>query len=161
MPDLSIDDIWTFQDVNTPTNRMQSFTLAPFLPVSNPAYCDPFGIALNITAATSMSADIRIQLVNYRQDPSNGKMWYGRNGVQSTIDLDGDVPGLGFLKQTILPQGQTLLWIWWPRYTDLFGSIGSGILPTVGALRAQIQAGFVDIFATTEPYAWKWNFVVL
>jgi hypothetical protein len=160
MPDLSIDDIWTFQEVNDPTKRYDSFDIAPFLPVTDPLYCSPFGIALQTTAAYSMSAQIRIQLVNYRQDPSQGKMWYGRNGVRTTIDLDSDVPGFGFLN-TILPKGQCLLWMWWPRYTDLFNSVGSGLVPAICAARAEIQSGFTEIFAATDPYQAKWSFAVL
>jgi hypothetical protein len=161
MADLVIDDIWTFYDVNKPDDRMNSFDIAPFLPVSHPLYISPFGIALQVTCAYPMAADIRIQLVNYRQDPSHGKMWFGRNGPQTTIDLDGDVPGLGFLNGVLLPKGQAQLWIWWPRYSDLFGAVGGGLRPCIGALRAQIQSGYANMFAATDPYHWKWNFVEL
>jgi hypothetical protein len=161
MPDLTIDDIWTFQNLGDPMSRSYAFSLASFLPVSDPGYCDPFGIALKITAGQAMSADIRIQLVNYRQDPSTGKMWFDRNGVRPTIDLDGDLPGFNFLKTAGLPAGQTILWMWWKRYSDLFGGVGSGLEPCICAVRAEIQSGFFDIFAATEPFAWSYTFTVL
>jgi hypothetical protein len=160
MADLTIDDLWTFYDLNDPTKRLNAFCLVSFLPPSDPSYCDPFGIAFQVTSAYPMSADVRIQIANYRQDPTYGKMWFGPNGVRSTIDLDGDLPGLAFLKNTYLPGGTVLFYIWWRRYTDLFGPVGAGLLPAICNVRAQIQSGYFDTYAATPPDQWSYTFTV-
>jgi hypothetical protein len=158
MPSISIDDIWTFENMADPTLRANSFLKTVNYTLPGGYYESAFGIALLVTCTHPTYADLRIQLVNYRGDPTTGKMWAGAYGVQSSIDLDGDLPGLSFLKNTYLNSGQSTYWMWWPRYSDLFGSVRGGMLSAICEIRAQIQSSFGD-FSVSKPQACLWSFM--
>jgi hypothetical protein len=133
-----------------------------WIPLGSPGRISGFGIAVLLTMPVATAVSLSIQLANFRQDPTFGKMWFGRNGVCATIDLDNDTPGMGWLGNISLPQGQSIVWMYWNEYSDLFGAYGNGLLPVIGELRAQVQlvGGSYGAFAVSEPPRWAWAFVV-
>jgi hypothetical protein len=137
---------------------------APLVPKRFFFWVDPFAISMDISCSADLvnlppaqrSYNIQFQLVNPRNDPKTGNVWFrffGRSIVLSpTIDFQ-------FANQPFLFT-DFVYSITAGRYGELMADVGAAQVPGVFALRGSITAPqFIDLFDMTDAFGFTYELI--